>query len=81
MVEARSVRDRAPGVSLSCCTGGRAPLTRFYDHLLAPSGLRTTQFAILASLHRLGPMTIDQSRGCVGFRPHHVGPEYPASAA
>lgn len=33
-------------------------VTRFYDHLLAPSGLRTTQFAILASLHRLGPMTI-----------------------
>jgi hypothetical protein len=33
-------------------------VTRFYDHLLAPSGLRTTQFAILASLRRLGPMTI-----------------------
>jgi DNA-binding MarR family transcriptional regulator len=27
--------------------------------LLAPSGLRTTQFSILAKLRRLGPMTIN----------------------
>ena len=34
-------------------------ITQFYDHLLAPSGLRTTQFSILAKLRRLGPMTIN----------------------
>jgi DNA-binding MarR family transcriptional regulator len=34
-------------------------ITQFYDHCLAPSGLRTTQFSILAKLKRLGPMTIN----------------------
>jgi len=33
--------------------------TRFYDHVLAPSGLRTTQFSILARLYGLGPMSIN----------------------
>ena len=34
-------------------------LTQFYDRCLAPTGLRTTQFSILAKLHWLGPMTIN----------------------
>jgi DNA-binding MarR family transcriptional regulator len=34
-------------------------VTQFYDQLLAPSGLRTTQFSILARLKRLGPLTIN----------------------
>src|SRR6266704_2168435 len=34
-------------------------ITQFYDQYLAPAGLRTTQFAILAKLKRLGPMTIN----------------------
>jgi DNA-binding MarR family transcriptional regulator len=34
-------------------------ITRFYDQLLAPSGLRTSQFSMLAKLRRLGPMTIN----------------------
>jgi len=34
-------------------------ITQFYDQFLAPSGLRTTQFSILAKLRRLGPMTIN----------------------
>jgi DNA-binding MarR family transcriptional regulator len=34
-------------------------ITQFYDQYLAPSGLRTTQFSILAKLGRLGPMTIN----------------------
>jgi len=34
-------------------------ITQFYDHFLAPSRLRTTQFSILAMLRRLGPMTIN----------------------
>jgi DNA-binding MarR family transcriptional regulator len=34
-------------------------ITQFYDQFLAPSGLRTTQFSILAKLRRLGTMTIN----------------------
>ena len=34
-------------------------ITQFYDQFLALSGLRTTQFSILAKLRRLGPMTIN----------------------
>jgi DNA-binding MarR family transcriptional regulator len=33
-------------------------VTQFYDQFLAPAGLRTTQFSILARLRRSGPMTI-----------------------
>jgi DNA-binding MarR family transcriptional regulator len=34
-------------------------VTQFYDQRLAPIGLRTTQFSILAKLRRLGPMSIN----------------------
>jgi DNA-binding MarR family transcriptional regulator len=34
-------------------------VTQFYDQLLAPTGLRTTQYSILAKLKRLGPLTIN----------------------
>lgn len=34
-------------------------LTQFYDQILASSGLRTTQFSILAKLRRPGPITIN----------------------
>src|SRR6266478_10260461 len=34
-------------------------VTQFYDQFLAPSGLRTTQFSILAKLKRKGPTTIN----------------------
>ena len=34
-------------------------VTQFYDQYLAPTGLRSTQFSILAKLHGLGPMTIN----------------------
>lgn len=34
-------------------------ITQFYDQHLAPSGLRATQFSILARLKRTGPMTIN----------------------
>ena len=33
--------------------------SQFYDQHLAPSGLRTTQFSILAKLKHLGPVTIN----------------------
>ena len=35
-------------------------ITQFYDQYLASSGLRTTQFSILAKLRRVGPMTINR---------------------
>lgn len=34
-------------------------VTQFYDQYLAPAGLRTTQFSILAKLKRRGPMTVN----------------------
>jgi DNA-binding MarR family transcriptional regulator len=34
-------------------------VTQFYDQCLAPSGLRTSQFSILAKLKRQGPITIN----------------------
>jgi DNA-binding MarR family transcriptional regulator len=34
-------------------------VTQFYDQFLAPVGLRTTQFSILARLKRIGPLTIN----------------------
>ena len=34
-------------------------VTQFYDQLLASSGLRTTQYAILSRLQRNGPMPIN----------------------
>ena len=34
-------------------------VSQFYDQCLAPTGLRTTQFSILAKLKWLGPMTIN----------------------
>jgi DNA-binding MarR family transcriptional regulator len=34
-------------------------VTQFYDRYLASSGLRATQYSILASLQRKGPMTIN----------------------
>jgi DNA-binding MarR family transcriptional regulator len=35
-------------------------VTQLYDQCLAPSGLRATQFSILAKLKRLGPLTINE---------------------
>jgi DNA-binding MarR family transcriptional regulator len=38
-------------------------VSQFYDQFLAPSGLRTTQYSILARLGRHGPMTINALAG------------------
>jgi DNA-binding MarR family transcriptional regulator len=35
-------------------------VTQHYDRYLAPTGLRTTQFSILAQLNKLGPRTINE---------------------
>ena len=34
-------------------------ISQFYDQFLAPIGLRTTQFSILAKLKQRGPLTIN----------------------
>jgi len=34
-------------------------VTQFYDRFLGPSGVRTTQYSILAKLKRQGPMSIN----------------------
>ena len=34
-------------------------VTQFYDQFLAPAGLRTSQFSMLARLRRHGPLTIN----------------------
>ena len=35
-------------------------VTQLYDQLLAPTGLRTTQYSILRKLSRMGPLTINR---------------------
>ena len=35
-------------------------VSQYYDRYLAATGLRTTQFSILAKLRRLGPLTINE---------------------
>jgi DNA-binding MarR family transcriptional regulator len=54
----------APELKQSDCTclavrQAARHVTQFYDQHLAPSGLRTTQFSILAKLKGLGPLTIN----------------------
>ena len=56
------VRSRYAGPENCNCLAVRQAarhITQFYDQLLAPSGVRTSQFSILAKLRRLGPMTIN----------------------
>jgi len=35
-------------------------VTQHYDQYLAPTGLRTTQFSVVAALNRRGAMTVGQ---------------------
>ena len=54
--------DALPQPELCNCLAVRQAarhVTQFYDQYLAPAGLRTTQFSILARLKRIGPMTIN----------------------
>ncbi len=49
-----------PDLSCACVTLRRATraLTAAYDAALAPSGLRITQFSVLRTLARLGPLAV-----------------------
>jgi DNA-binding MarR family transcriptional regulator len=54
--------DFLPGPDICNCLAVRQAarhVTQFYDQFLAPAGLRTTQYSILAKLRRKGPMTIN----------------------
>jgi DNA-binding MarR family transcriptional regulator len=55
--------DISPSAEECNCFAVRAAarhVTQCYDQFLAPSGLRTTQFSILAKLKRKGPLTISE---------------------
>jgi DNA-binding MarR family transcriptional regulator len=54
--------DRQPHPGACSCLAVRQAarhISQFYDHHLAPVGLRTTQFSILSKLSWRGPMTIN----------------------
>jgi len=54
--------DKLPRPGECNCFAIRAAarhVTQAYDQFLAPTGLRTTQFSILAKLKRRGPLTIN----------------------
>jgi DNA-binding MarR family transcriptional regulator len=57
--------DRGEAAICNCLAVRQAArhVTQFYDQMLAPSGLRTTQYSILARLNRKGPMTINALAG------------------
>jgi DNA-binding MarR family transcriptional regulator len=55
--------DNSAGAEECNCFAVRAAarhVTQCYDQFLASSGLRTTQFSILAKLKRKGPLTISE---------------------
>ena len=56
---ARRVRSGPEDCNCLAVRQAARHITQFYDQFLAPSGLRTTQFSILAKLRRLGPMKIN----------------------
>jgi DNA-binding MarR family transcriptional regulator len=54
--------ETLPGTEDCNCFAVRSAarhVSQFYDQFLAPIGLRTTQFSILAKLKRLEPLTIN----------------------
>lgn len=54
-----------PDTACNCLAVRQAArhITQFYDQCLAPTGLRITQFSILAKLEQLGPLTINTLAG------------------
>ena len=55
------VDDRNNPAGCNCLALRQAArqITQLYDQFLTPSGIRATQYSILARLHRNGPMTIN----------------------
>ncbi len=72
--QATGVMDgREPGLLSPCvCSTLRMvsrAVTQLYDDILRPSGLRVTQFSILATIARSGETNLRPARGCAGHRP------------
>lgn len=57
-----AMSDPNPAISCNCAAIRQAArhVTQLYDQRLAPAGLRTTQFSVLARLDRLGPLAINE---------------------
>ncbi|MEJ2131178.1 MAG: MarR family transcriptional regulator [Gammaproteobacteria bacterium] len=58
-------------VSKTCANGhlrqAARVVTRAYDHMLAPTGLKSTQFSLLATTTRLGPRSITELADILGL--------------
>jgi DNA-binding MarR family transcriptional regulator len=62
-VPARSLQSEGPAEGRCSCTALRKAtrrISQLYDTALAPSGLKTTQHAILAHIHRLGTASVGE---------------------
>ena len=55
----RDTQERSAQCTCLALRQAARHVTQFYDQHLMPTGLRTTQFSILAELKLLGPMTIN----------------------
>lgn len=57
----RKVYEKSPSLC-NCINLRRASqaITEFYDEVLAPSGLKTTQFSLLIHIIRLGPLNMSE---------------------
>jgi DNA-binding MarR family transcriptional regulator len=60
MKDADRKKDSSEGLRCNCTALRKATrrVSQLYDEALAPSGLKTTQRAILAEIRRSGPMTV-----------------------
>jgi hypothetical protein len=56
-------------------------VTQLYDDVLRPSGLRVTQFSILATIARLGEANLKQLEDALAIDPDdaHAKPQRPAA--
>jgi DNA-binding MarR family transcriptional regulator len=64
VISAKTDEPRSPETHLSALCNCHAlrqatrRVTQLYDHILAPSGLRATQFILLIEVERLGPVAL-----------------------
>lgn len=67
------IGDKAAANLSSCACfntrGAARAVTAFYDRTLEPSGLRTTQMAILAAIHAQGSLTMQALAAGLGLDP------------
>ncbi len=61
----QNAKGPAPALELAYCNclalrQAARRISQFYDSYLAPLGLKTSQYSILAKLNRLGPLSINE---------------------